>query len=182
MLKPGDVLENPVTGERFVFRKTARETAGELLVFDFYLAPGGRVPGLHVHPKQEERWRILAGRAGARIGRRRHRAEAGAQLVVPAGTTHMLWNEASEELHLLNEFRPALDIEGFFEAFLGLAAKGKVTRKGIPHARQMAALLHSYRNEVALPFVPLGLQRVALAAVASLSRPQVAPKRDTNAQ
>jgi mannose-6-phosphate isomerase-like protein (cupin superfamily) len=170
MLKSGDVLENPVTGERFVFRKTARETAGELLVFDFYLAPGGRVPGLHIHPNQEERWRILAGRAGARIGRRRHRAEVGEQLVVPAGAPHMLWNEASEELHLLNEFRPALDIEGFFEVFLGLATSGKVTRRGIPHAWQMAALLHSYRDEVALPFVPRSFQRAALAAVASLSR------------
>jgi mannose-6-phosphate isomerase-like protein (cupin superfamily) len=170
MLKPGDVLENPVTGERFVFRETARETAGESLVFDFYLAPRGRVPGVHVHPKLEERWQILAGCAGARIGRRRHRAEAGEQLAVPAGTPHTLWNERSDELHVLNEFRPALNIEGFLEAFLGLAAGGKVSRKGIPHPWQMVALLHSYRDEIALPFVPRGVQRAALAAVAALSR------------
>ena len=167
MLESGDVLENPVTGERFVFRKTARETAGESLVFDFYLAPRGRVPGLHVHPKLEERWQILAGCAGARIGRRRHRAEAGEQLVVPAGAPHMLWNEGSEELHVLNEFRPALNMEGFLEAFLGLAASGKVSRRGIPHTWQMAALLHSYRDEIALPFVPRGAQRAGLAAVAA---------------
>jgi mannose-6-phosphate isomerase-like protein (cupin superfamily) len=153
-----------------VFRKTARETAGESLVFDFYLAPGGRVPGLHAHPKQEERWQILAGCAGARIGSRRHRAEAGEQLVVPAGTPHVLWNEGGEELHVLNEFRPALNMEGFLEAFLGLAAAGKVSRRGIPHPWQMAALLHSYRDEVALPFVPRGFQHAALAAVAALSR------------
>ena len=85
MLKSGDVLENPVTGERFVFRKTARETAGESLVFDFYLAARSRVPGLHVHPKLEERWEILAGYASARIGCQGHRAEVGEQLVVPAG-------------------------------------------------------------------------------------------------
>ena len=169
MLEPGDVLENPVTGERFVFRNTARETAGESLVFDFYLAPRGRVPGLHVHPKLEERWQMLAGCAGARIGRRRHRAEAGEQLVVPAGAPHMLWNEGSEELHVLNEFRPALNMEGFLEAFLGLAASGNVSRR-IPPVRQMVALLHSYRDEIALPFVPRGLQRAALAAVAGLSR------------
>jgi mannose-6-phosphate isomerase-like protein (cupin superfamily) len=153
-----------------VFRKTARETAGASLVFDFYLAPRGRVPGLHVHPKLEERWRVLAGCAGARIGRRRHRAEAGEQLVVPAGAPHTLWNEGREELHILNEFRPALDMEGFLEAFLGLAARGKVSRSGIPPARQMAALLHSYRDEIALPFVPRGIQHAALAAVAALSR------------
>jgi mannose-6-phosphate isomerase-like protein (cupin superfamily) len=153
-----------------VFRKTARETAGEALVFDFYLAPRGRVPGLHVHPKLEERWQVLAGCARARIGRRRHRAEAGAQLVVPAGTPHVLWNEGSEELHILNEFRPALNMEGFLEAFLGLAASGKVGRRGIPPMSQMVALLHSYPDEIALPFVPRGFQRAGLTASAALSR------------
>jgi mannose-6-phosphate isomerase-like protein (cupin superfamily) len=170
MLRSGDILENPVTGERFVFRETARESAGESLVFDFYLAPRGRVPGVHVHPKLEERWQILAGCAGARIGRRRHRAEAGEQLVVPAGTPHVLWNEGSEELHVLNEFRPALNMEGFLEAFLRLAASGKVGRRGIPCMSQMAALLNSYPDEIALPFVPRSVQRAGLTAVAALSR------------
>ena len=82
----------------------------------------------------------------------------------------MLWNEGSEELHVLNEFRPALNMEGFLEAFLGLAASGKVSRRGIPHMWQMAALLHSYRDEVALPFAPRGLQRAGLAAAAAVSR------------
>lgn len=31
MVKAGDILEHPVTGEKIVFRKTARETGGELL-------------------------------------------------------------------------------------------------------------------------------------------------------
>ena len=163
-----------MTGERFVFRKTARETAGESLVFDFYLAPRGRVPGLHVHPKQEERWQILAGCAGARIGRRRRRAETGEHLLVPAGTPHVLWNEGGEELHILNEFRPALDMEGFLEAFLGLAARGKVGLSGIPPARQMAALLHPYRDEVALPFVPRGVQHAALAVLAVINTEELA--------
>ena len=39
MAKPGDVIENPVTGERIVFRKTARETNGELLQFELLLKP-----------------------------------------------------------------------------------------------------------------------------------------------
>ena len=151
-----------------MFRKTARETAGASLVFDFHLAAGGRVPALHVHPKLEERWLVLAGCAGARIGRRRHRAEAGEQLLVPAGTPHVLWNEGGEELHVLNEFRPALNMEGFLEAFLGLAASGKVGRRGIPRMSQMAALLHSYPDEIALPFVPRGLQHAALAVLAAL--------------
>ena len=31
MAKAGDTLEHPVTGERIIFRKTAKETGGELM-------------------------------------------------------------------------------------------------------------------------------------------------------
>ena len=61
-------------------------------------------------------------------------------------------------------------MEGFLESFLGLVASGKAGRRGIPHMPQMAALLRSYRDEIALPFVPRGFQRAGLTAVAALSR------------
>jgi hypothetical protein len=41
----GEVIENPVTGERVVFRQTARDTGGELLQFD--LMPAARLLGYH---------------------------------------------------------------------------------------------------------------------------------------
>jgi hypothetical protein len=37
MITPGQTLENPVTGERFMFTDTAASTNGELLAFDFAL-------------------------------------------------------------------------------------------------------------------------------------------------
>ena len=43
MIKSGDVLEHPVTREKIVFRKTARDTGGELLQADMYLQPGAFV-------------------------------------------------------------------------------------------------------------------------------------------
>ncbi len=65
---PGQTLENPVTGERFTFRETAATTNGELLAFDFALRPGGMVPFPHVHPVQEERFEVVAGRVRFREG------------------------------------------------------------------------------------------------------------------
>jgi hypothetical protein len=56
LVRPGDQIENPVTGERIVFRETARETEGALLAFDYVLRPGGSVPFPHVHPRQMERF------------------------------------------------------------------------------------------------------------------------------
>ena len=41
----GQVLDNPISGERFIFHQAAADTGGELLSFDLVLAPDGQVPG-----------------------------------------------------------------------------------------------------------------------------------------
>jgi hypothetical protein len=58
MAYTGQVIENPVIGERISFRQTAADTNGELLEFDVALTPDGHVPGMHVHPAQEERFEV----------------------------------------------------------------------------------------------------------------------------
>ena len=65
MAHRGLILDNPLSGERFFFRETATDTDGERLVFELELQPGGRVPGGHVHPSQEERVDVLTARCGS---------------------------------------------------------------------------------------------------------------------
>ena len=55
MSKVGDVIENPVTGEREMVRIGTEQTDGELLVVDLYIWPGGAVIGKHRHPAIEEK-------------------------------------------------------------------------------------------------------------------------------
>ena len=55
MSKVGDVIENPMTGEREMVRIGTERTGGELLVMDLYIWPGGAVIGEHRHPAIEER-------------------------------------------------------------------------------------------------------------------------------
>jgi hypothetical protein len=57
----GQVLVNPVSGERFVFHTTAAESHGKLLEFDLVVEPHGRVPGGHVHPGQQESFEVREG-------------------------------------------------------------------------------------------------------------------------
>ena len=79
MIQAGDVIENPVTGERLVFLKTSRETNGEAVVLEAFVKPNGFVAAAHVHPNQEERFLILRGpSASASVGRRSSRIRAGA--------------------------------------------------------------------------------------------------------
>ena len=43
MSKVGDVIENPVTGEREMVRIGTEQTYGELQIVDLYIWPGGAV-------------------------------------------------------------------------------------------------------------------------------------------
>src|ERR1700704_4344375 len=52
MAYSGQIIENPVSGERITFRKTAADTTGELLEFDIQLTPDGHTPGSPGTPAQ----------------------------------------------------------------------------------------------------------------------------------
>ena len=41
MIRAGDMIENPVTGERILFRKTSEETNGEMVLVETWVQPGG---------------------------------------------------------------------------------------------------------------------------------------------
>ena len=144
-------LIHPVTGERIVFRKRARDTGGELLEMNLYLAPGGFIAAPHVHPNQEERFEIGGAPVMFRVAGKERRYEPGEVAIVPKGTPHTWWNPSQEEAAALIQFRPALDTETFFETFFGLAADGKVGRTGLPNPLQMMVLASEYRREMQLP-------------------------------
>jgi hypothetical protein len=44
MIRAGDTIVNPVTGERLVFELTSRDTDGEYTLFDTYVKPAGLSP------------------------------------------------------------------------------------------------------------------------------------------
>jgi quercetin dioxygenase-like cupin family protein len=92
MIRPGDRLENPVTGEVLIFRRTSAETDGESVLVETIVRPDGFVAAAHVHPHQTERFEVLEGLIGLRIGDRKLLAEPGDVAVVAPGTPHRFWN------------------------------------------------------------------------------------------
>lgn len=171
MVKPGDVLEHPVTRERIVFRKTARDTDGSLLQGDLYLQPGGFVAAEHIHPLQEERFEVISGTLRGRVAGKELTSGPGEKLVVPAGTPHVWWNSGTDEMHVLVEVRPALRLESFFETFFGLAQDGKVNPKtGLPNPFQMALVMRAYRNELILARPPRPVQTLLFGLMAPIGK------------
>ena len=170
MIRAGDSIENPVTGERLVFRQTSRETGGEAVVIETYVKPNGFVAAAHVHPSQEERFQVLRGSVGFRIGRKKVVAGPGQRLTVPAGTPHKFWNAGEETAQFVCEIRPALQFESLIETMFALAADGKTNRKGMPNPFRLAVIANHHFDVVRLPLVPGALQKAALACGAPLGR------------
>jgi hypothetical protein len=132
--------------------------------------PNGFVAAAHVHPSQEERFEVLKGSVGFKIGRKKLVAEPGQRLTVPAGTPHKFWNAGDDEAHFVCEVRPALQFEQLLEAMFALANDGKTNRKGMPNPLRLAVIAREHFDTVQLPFPPAFMQRAGLAIAAPLGR------------
>lgn len=171
MATSGDVLEHPVTREKIVFRKTAADTGGELIEADFYMQPGAFVAAEHIHPRQEERFEVIAGALRGRVEGKALAAGPGTTVVVSPGVPHIWWNAGDTELHVRVEVRPALEFERFFETFFGLAQAGKVSPKtGLPNPFQLALIMRAHRRELVLARPPQPVQALLFGLLAPVGR------------
>jgi mannose-6-phosphate isomerase-like protein (cupin superfamily) len=169
MAYAGQILENPISGEKIIFRQTAADTAGELLAIELVLAPGGAVPGAHVHAEQEERFEVVSGTMAFRLGMKRIVAGPGETVVVPAGRMHRFENVGDDPAHVLVEVRPALEMERLFETVVALAQEGRCLRSGMPRPMDLALFVREFRREVRAPFPPPFAVHAALAPLAWLA-------------
>lgn len=170
MIRPGDTLENPVTGERLIFHRTSRETDGEAVVVETIVHPNGFAAAAHVHPHQSERFEVLAGALGLRVGDDEFVAGPGDIATVEPGTPHRFWNAAEGEARFLCEVRPALGFESLIETMFTLAVAGKTNRKGMPNPLRLAVIAKAHFDTVRLPAPPAFLQKAGLALAAPLGR------------
>jgi mannose-6-phosphate isomerase-like protein (cupin superfamily) len=162
VIKAGDTIENPITGERITFRKTAAETNGEAVVIEVAVQPGGFVAAAHVHPQQTERFSILSGTVAFKIRGQILMAGPGENVTVPAGTPHKFWVVGDEEARFVTEVRPALKFAELLDTMFALARDGKTNKKGLPNPFRMAVIANHFKDVVRLPFPPVALQDVGL--------------------
>ncbi len=170
MIRTGDVLHNPVTGELMRFVKAAADTNGEVVIVDVVVAPNGAVAAAHLHPYQTETFEVLEGEVTFKVGRTKVVARAGETLVVEPGTAHRFWNSGETDARFRCEIRPALQFEQLIETMFSLARDGKTNRKGMPNPFRLAVIANAHFDVVRLPLVPQRLQKLALAMGAPLGR------------
>jgi len=168
--RAGDVLENPVTGQRLVFLNTTESTGGDLLeVESVWTMPSASRPPVHYHPHQEERFEVLAGRLDVLVDGEERTLEEGEVLNLPAGVSHGMWTaEAGTRVNW--QTRPALKTETFFETVWGLAKDGKVNDKGVPDLLRVALIAREYEDEFRLASPPRVVQRALFGLLAPVGR------------
>jgi uncharacterized protein YndB with AHSA1/START domain len=168
--RAGDVLENPATGERLVFLRTAADTGGELLEYELEFVPRGFAIRDHLHPRQAERHEILEGPLGIVVAGRERRLGPGDVEDVPVATQHRIFATQDAPLKARFALRPALESEVLLETLFGLARDGKVDAKGNPSPLQLAVIFSEFAELGRPPKPPAAVQRALFAPLGALGR------------
>jgi len=170
MIRTGDTIHNPITGERVTFLATSADTDGEAVVIETVVQPDGCVAAAHVHPAQSERFAVKSGKLGLKAGREKRTLGPGQFVTVEPGTAHRFWNAGDEPVRFVCEIRPALQFESLLETMFALAADGKTNRKGMPNLLRLAVIANAHFDTVQLPFPPAWLQKAGLVLGAPVGR------------
>jgi len=166
MLRSGDVIRHPGTGETFTWLRTGRETGGALAECVLELEPTAFLAAPHIHRVQEEKFEILEGRVRLRAAGDESVRDAGETVIVPAGTAHA-WGPEGGAARIKVTFTPGNAIEDFFEQFCAWANEGRVNKLGMPPLHLIGPL--AVRHEMYLTGPPIPLQRLVMGFLGRLT-------------
>lgn len=161
-------LHNPKTGETIVFSKTADETDGELFEMSYAMAPRAAIADLHAHPHQEMTIEVTRGTLTCTIDGVDVEITAGESATVPAGAFHFQRNDTDLELHAVEQYRPALQMQQFFEVLIGWANDDKTDDHGLPTLFRRAVMHRYFRHSIRSASRRLNLEAITLAPLATL--------------
>ena len=163
-----DTIDNPLTG----YSMTFIEASDRSFRFSEVIRPGALAPVLHVHPYQEERFEVTAGRVAFRMGAQRILCGPGEGVSVPAGVAHTFENAAEGVSEMLGEYRPGMPemSRRFHEVYFALARAGMTDKKGMPSIWQIAVEMPLMSDHVRIASPPWLVQRVALALLRPIAR------------
>jgi quercetin dioxygenase-like cupin family protein len=169
MARKGQTIFNKATSEKITWIETSKDTNGKYLRFDLEVAPGKKVAVRHVHPHQDETFKIKNGELKLEINGETNIYRSGDTVTIPKGNPHEWWNvSAAEAVTVEVTFAPALKSEIFFEQFFGLAQDEKTDAKGSPSFMQIMAMCNEYKVYIAGP--PVFIQRLMGFVLGGIAR------------
>jgi quercetin dioxygenase-like cupin family protein len=170
MVRVGDEIANPRTGQRMVFLQTGAETGGELLRIECFNPATRMDEPEHCHPLQKSRAELVSGTLRFCVRGEIQEVHAGESHIIPAGVPHSFGNYGDEEAHWIAEFRPALRTDAFFEKLFDLAVRGQLNERGMPSLLQLALSAPAFSDEIRVTRPPWPVQRVLFALLGPFAR------------
>src|SRR6476620_3366005 len=163
------VIHNPVTGQTIRFTKTSRDTHGALLEMESGFDAFSKEPPPHYHPFQTELFTVQEGRIHIRINGVVKQLEKGEQLAISPNTIHSMWNPYTKKAKVAWRVQPAMNTEYLLETGMGLAANGRVGKKGAPGFLQSILILKHYKDVYRLAKPSYSLQRILTIILSPLA-------------
>jgi mannose-6-phosphate isomerase-like protein (cupin superfamily) len=181
MARPGQTIVNHRTGQEMTFLKTGGETEGSLLQIDCLSPTAAPREPEHVHPRQETRFEVRSGLLGFRVEGDEQEVGAGGTFTIAPNARHQFWAKGDEPARYIQEFRPALHIDQFFETLFALAEQGKLNEKGMPGLLQMMAIVPEHQEEIRPTNPPWAVVKALSSVLTPVARwrgyPTVIPYR-----
>lgn len=168
-MSQSDLIQNPATGECVRWHLRSTDTAGRLVRFEMWCAPGGGVTTTHVHPKGDERFEMLAGTVGIELGDEYREAGPGDSVVIPAGVPHRWRTVGDEPAHFFVELDAPRRFEEQLEVYFALGRLGHLGSGGRVPLPMAACLVAGDLDTVRLPGMPRAVQRVVLGSLAGIA-------------
>jgi quercetin dioxygenase-like cupin family protein len=170
-VRAGDVVWNPLTGEKAMLVESAEESGGSRIVTDFAVEAGGFVPGgEHVHDVCAEHLEVKVGRITFLLDGEERTLAAGEEVTVVPGTWHRWWNAGQDEVQMRVRIEPALRFEEAILVAWGLCTEGHTNAEGRPSPLLGALLATRYRREIRYRKPPDAVQRLLFPPLAGLAR------------
>jgi mannose-6-phosphate isomerase-like protein (cupin superfamily) len=167
----GDVVWNPLTGEKAMLVESAEESGGARSVVDFVVEAGGFVPGgEHVHDHCSEHLAVRSGRIHFLLDGEERPVGAGEEVTVAPGTWHRWWNADEGEVRIAVRVEPAMRFEEAILVIWGLCADGRTNAEGRPPPLLGSLVATRYRDEIRYRRPPDVVQRLLFPRLAALAR------------
>lgn len=128
---------NPITRETF----RCISSTLQAYTMEWTVEPGGYVPFEHVHMAQDEIFHVQLGEMRATVGGKTLLGKVGDTLTVPRGVRHIAFNDKSEKLVCIVEYKPGLDHYLTMQCFAGLILDGDIDRRGLVNIPKILYML-----------------------------------------
>jgi hypothetical protein len=167
----GDVLENPITGERATILELPHQNPQRRVSAELLARVGARVAGEHRHPTPFiERFTGLDGELTVKRNGKTSILRQGETATIQSNEWHDWWNATDRDIRVRVEMTPGERFLLMIETFFGLARAGQTDAKGMPHLLQLALTGREFSDVIIFRSPPLLVQQTLFGALAPIAK------------